>query len=316
MYKKANMNLWSGRVDKEDKKLGKRWHQKVKELKYPYKKSAGVCFLGFECDEGVKRNQGRVGAFEGADALKASLGGFACHEKIKLYDVGKIVADENLELSQQKLAKHITKLLKQKHFPIILGGGHEVAFGSFMGLFNALEDKNDIAVINFDAHFDLRETKIATSGTPFNQMSLTCKGANVAFNYFCLGISKPSNTKALFKRAKELNVSHVLDIYMNEKNRKKIEKKLSLFLKNKTNIYISIDTDVFCSSEVFAVSAVASRGVSISFVYEILDYLFKNYKDKIKLIDFAEFNPKYDINDISKKNIARLIYDIVQLKDL
>jgi formiminoglutamase len=33
------------------------------------------------------------------------------------------------------------------------------------------------------------------------------------------------------------------------------------------------------------------------------------------LVDLAEFNPKYDINDIGKKSVARLVYDIVDLID-
>lgn len=314
MYKKPNMTLWSGRVDKEDKALGKRWHEKIKKLKYPYKDKKGVCFLGFECDEGVKRNQGRVGAAKGADALKTALGGFAYHSEVVLYDGGKVVASENLKASQEELALHVKKLLDNSHFPIVLGGGHETAYGSFMGLFNSLKDKNNIGIINFDAHFDLREAKTATSGTPFYQIAFTCKEAKVGFNYLCLGISKASNTKALFKKADDLKVKYTLDTKMNFLYLDTIKQKIDKFLKDKKHIYITIDTDVFCSWEVFAVSAVASRGVEIGFAYEILAFIFKNYKNKIRLIDFAEYNPKYDINDISKKNIARLIYDIVELK--
>ena len=43
MYKKANKNLWMGRVDSEDKELGKRWHEKIKFLPYPYEKEIRNC---------------------------------------------------------------------------------------------------------------------------------------------------------------------------------------------------------------------------------------------------------------------------------
>lgn len=235
------------------------------------------------------------------------MGGFAYHQNCKLYDCGKIVANEDLEKSQEELALHVTALLKNNHFPIVLGGGHEVAFGSFMGIHNHF--KKDIAIINFDAHFDLRKNEVATSGTPFAQIASTCK----EFSYMCLGVSKAANTKALFAQADALHVEYILDTKMTYMYIKEIKEKLNLFLKHKEYIYITIDTDVFPAYQVPGVSAIASRGVDVGFVYEVLEYLFENYRDKIKLVDIAEYNPKYDINEIGKKIVSRLIYDIVSL---
>ena len=307
MYEKPNSDLWSGRVDEQDGELGKRWHQKVEFLEYPYEQKSGVAFLGFECDEGVKRNKGRVGAAKGSDELKKAMGGFAWHLENRLYDCGKVVADENLEKSQEELALHVTALLKNNHFPLVLGGGHEVAFGSFMGAYNHFKD--DIAIINFDAHLDLRENEVATSGTPFAQIASTCK----EFSYMCLGVSKAANTKALFAKAKALHVEYILDNKMTYLYIAEIKKRVEIFLEKKKYIYITIDTDVFPSYQVPSVSAMSSRGVDVGIVYEVLKYLFDNYKEKIKLVDIAEYNPKYDINDIGKKSISRLIFDLVEL---
>ncbi len=55
-----------------------------------------------------------------------------------------------------------------------------------------------------------------------------------------------------------------------------------------------------------SVSAMASRGVEVGLVYELLKYLFENYRNKIKLLDIAEFNPKYDINNIGEKQFQDL----------
>lgn len=309
MYSKPNSSLWNGRVDTQDGELGYRWHQKIEFLEYPYIQKKGVVFLGFECDEGVKRNQGRVGAAKGSDELKKAMGSFAYHQETRLYDCGKIVCNEDLESSQEELALHVSSLLKNNHLPIILGGGHEVAYGSFLGLYNSLDKNEEIAILNFDAHFDLRENDIATSGTPFMQISRL----NTPFNYMCLGISKAANTRSLFAKAKALHVEYVLDTKMTYMYIDEIKEKLDNFLQEKDIIYITIDTDVFCAHQVFGVSAVASRGVELSFIYDVLEYIFYNYTDKIKIIDIAEFNPKYDINEIGKKTISRLIYDIVDL---
>ena len=312
MYSKANPDFWNGRVDKEDGEFGKRWHEKIEFLEYPYTDKIGIAILGFECDEGVKRNKGRVGAASGSDELKKAMGGFAYHDTPTLYDCGKVVASDDLETSQEELALHVKTLLDNNHFPIVLGGGHEVAYGSYLGLYNFLEDNKEIAIINFDAHFDLRVNEIATSGTPFAQISKL----DTPFNYICLGVSKAANTKALFSTAEALHVEYILDTKMTYMYINEIKEKLDNFLKQKEYIYITIDTDVFPSYQVPAVSAMASRGVELGVVYELLEYLFENYKDKIKLLDVAEFNPKYDINDIGKKAVSRLIYDIVSLLEV
>lgn len=308
MYSKPNPSLWSGRVDKEDGELGKRWHEKVEFLEHPYNQKSGVAFLGFECDEGVKRNKGRVGAAEGSDELKRAMGGFAYHGGTKLYDCGKVVASSDLETSQEELALQVLSLLKNNHFPIVLGGGHEVAFGSFMGIYKHF--KKNIAIINFDAHFDLRENKVATSGTPFTQIASIL---GKEFNYMCLGISKAANTKSLFTKADALHVEYILDAKMTAMYINDINEKLDNFLEKKEYIYITIDTDVFPAYQVPGVSAMASRGVDVNLVYDILNHLFEKYRDKIKLVDIAEYNPKYDINEIGKKVVSRLIYDIVSL---
>ena len=316
MYEKPNSELWSGRVDSEDGELGKRWHEKIDFLSYPYVKKSGIAFLGFECDEGVRRNKGRIGAAQGGDKLKKAMGGFAYHlENSRLYDAGKVVATIDLESSQSHLSLHVSKLIKNNHFPIILGGGHEVAYASYLGFYDSLESKKSIAIINFDAHFDLRLSDEATSGTPFAQIADFCQANNRAFDYMCLGISQAANTQALFKRAKDLHVRFIDDTKMTYHHLEKIKKELDNFLQSKEHIYITIDTDVFVAHCAPAVSAVAARGIEINLVYDLLEYLFLTYQKRIGLVDIAEFNPSYDINDIGCKTVARLIYDIVKLRD-
>ncbi|NQY23454.1 MAG: formimidoylglutamase [Campylobacteraceae bacterium] len=314
MYKKANKDLWSGRVDVEDKELGKRWHEKIQFINEPFTKKKGICLFSFDCDEGVKRNKGRVGAAKAGDALKKAMGNFAYHLENKiLYDAGKVVATEDLEKSQKVYAKTLKKILKNKHFPLVLGGGHETAYGSFLALHKHL--KEDIAIINFDAHFDLRVNKEATSGTPFAQIAALCKKDKRKFSYMCLGVSKASNTKALYKKAKDLNVVSIEDTKMNLLYLDQIKKDIDVFLQKQKNIYITIDTDVFSAYILEAVSAPASRGISLEITYEVLKYCFKKYKNRIKLLDITEFNPHFDEKTIGAKIISRLVFDIVHLID-
>ena len=60
----------------------------------------------------------------------------------------------------------------RESLPVVLGGGHEVAWGSFQGIVRACSDRERILIVNFDAHFDLRDpAHVHSSGTPFAQIA-------------------------------------------------------------------------------------------------------------------------------------------------
>src|SRR5690625_6539485 len=61
--------------------------------------------------------------------------------------------DTSLEGSQKELSSRVATLIDAGHLTVILGGGHETAFGSHRGLFRSL---GAAQIINLDAHFDLR----------------------------------------------------------------------------------------------------------------------------------------------------------------
>ena len=59
-----DMSVWQGRVDAAEGALAPRWHQAMRPLARDT--GAGtVVLIGFACDAGVPRNQGRTGAAGG-----------------------------------------------------------------------------------------------------------------------------------------------------------------------------------------------------------------------------------------------------------
>ena len=170
-----DMSAWTGRIDPESN--SERWHQCIRPLDQAGSK--GVALLGFASDAGVKRNQGRPGATQGPQAIRRALAPLAWHRQAPAFDAGDVVCrGDALEEAQQRLGERLAELLDAGHFPVALGGGHEIAFGSWQGLARHLEaqgSKHDrppqIGIVNLDAHFDLRDPSHAhSSGTPFAQM--------------------------------------------------------------------------------------------------------------------------------------------------
>ncbi len=301
-----SMQLWQGRVDPETDSA--RWHQCIQALSAD--SQPGVALLGFASDEGVRRNQGRVGAVNGPQAIRKALANLAWHRSGPAYDAGDVVCtDGDLESAQARLGHNVCALLDGGHLPIVLGGGHEVAFGSWQGLAAHLSRAvaPRIGIINFDAHFDLRDpTHAHSSGTPFAQIAEQCAERGWPFAYACLGVNRASNTRALFQRAAELNVLVREDREIRETSLAALSTELQAFIASCDAIYLTIDIDVLPACEAPGVSAPAARGVPLA----LLEPLLETVRDsgKLRLADLAELNPDYDIDARTAKVAARLIH--------
>src|SRR6478752_7090917 len=119
----------------------------------------------FDGDAGVRRNKGRTGAAAAPAAIRAALGPLAFHLTRAVHDAGDVtVAGDALGAGQARAELAITSLL---------GGGHETAFASYLGVAGsaAVREGLSVGVLNLDAHFDLRDEPVPSSGTPFLQMA-------------------------------------------------------------------------------------------------------------------------------------------------
>jgi formiminoglutamase len=316
VYQQTPKSLWTGRISEEELYL----HEKVKcvaieavELETDIK---SIVLLGYACDEGVKRNQGRIGAAEGADAIRTSLGKLPNHlaAEIQLFDAGTInCVNQNLEETQEQLSEKITFLLSKKTFPIVLGGGHDMAYGHYKGIKNHLGDKK-IGIINFDAHFDLRSNENGNnSGTPFYQIAQDCKAENTAFNYLCLGIRKDANDRKLFQTASSLGVTYIENNHFNMHYLEHVQLVLIQFMEDIDYLYTTIDLDGFSSAYAPGVSAASPVGFSPDIVLESLKVIIDS--KKLISLDIAEMNPKYDSDQQTAKLASSLVHFVLHKTD-
>lgn len=144
-----------------------------------------AAIIGFPFDEGVQRNGGRAGAASAPDDVRSALFrlmpdpilGSAFENLLEhVEDAGNIEAGSGLSASQGRLATVVKKYLDLGAVPIIIGGGHETAFGHFLAY---ADNGQRVALMNFDAHADVRELIEGQghSGSPFRQALLHPSGA-------------------------------------------------------------------------------------------------------------------------------------------
>lgn len=320
MYIPPDKKHWQGRIDEEDGSLGKRWHQRIQlidlsQLELPKlpTEETGVVILGFACDEGVRRNKGRTGAKEGPYALRNACTNLADHlpESCILYDGGTVFCAENrLEDAQKELSKMIQKIAEANYFPLVFGGGHEVALPHFTGLFNGLRYSKVLGIINIDAHFDLRiPTRGSTSGTPFSEIANFCQKHASQFNYFCIGIQPAYNTKALFQRADDLGASYLLSDELDSKLSNQQITMINAFIEKCDLIYLTICLDVFDAAFAPGVSAPSANGLLPSLAADTIRLI--STSGKLASANVAELNPALDHDSRTAKLAARFAYDII-----
>lgn len=322
MHQKPDMTLWKGRVDAAEGVLGRRWHQIVQPLQGAVS-PGGVALIGFACDAGVARNHGRTGARQGPAAFRAVLGNLPVHRCQSIADAGDIVCmangdDDGLESAQAELATAVGNALDHGKLPIVMGGGHEMAFGSFSGLAAHLAMKNGasrigyprIGIINLDAHFDLRMAERASSGTPFRQIAEDCQARGWPFHYCVLGISEFGNTQALFERARAMGVRWMCDDEMHVAALDKVSAMVAEFIAQVDHVYFTVCLDVLPAAVAPGVSAPATRGVSLEVVEPVIDIIAGS--GKLRLADFAELNPALDIDQRTARVAARLLARVVE----
>lgn len=333
-YKPCDKAQWQGRIDSLENYDAFRWHQWVELLDLTredlsgFKGKLGFAFIGFCCDEGVRRNRGRVGAANGPTVIRKEMSSLPCRftQEVKLFDAGNVYCEDgDLEATQKCLEEAVEKILSLNLFPIVLGGGHEVAFGHYKGVASFLEKKSDqgkcpdLGIINFDAHFDLRPYEDgASSGTMFKQIADYCGEKERKYSYMCVGVQKHSNTVELFKTAQRLKVPYILAKDIAHSDDFSIMEKIYDFIRLKDHIYLTICSDVFTSAFAPGVSATQSLGLDPEKALKLIKYILRS--GKVISFDIAEVSPRFDQDNTTANLAAVIIFSVVntiaKMKDL
>jgi formiminoglutamase len=157
-------------------------------------KPGRAVIIGFPQDEGVQRNQGRAGAAEAPDAIRHWLYRLTpCDVPSSIdladqppLDLGNVIIAGNLEQSQHDLADVVAAVLQAGAVPVILGGGHETAYGHYLGYVAA---GRKVGIVNLDAHLDVRpiHEQGGHSGSPFRQALENPEHPLTGSHYVCIG---------------------------------------------------------------------------------------------------------------------------------
>lgn len=185
--------------------------------------TAQYVILGIPEDVGVRANLGRRGAHTAWDSAIKSIANIQ-HNKFckgnQIIVLGRVDVSQELELAENldennpedrkalfKIVEQIDKevshiiysIVKTGKTPIIIGGGHNNAYGNIKG--TALGKGKSINAINFDAHSDFRILEGRHSGNGFSYAF----EEGFLKNYFIFGLHESYTSKNVLDIIKKID---------------------------------------------------------------------------------------------------------------
>lgn len=272
--------------------------------------------IGFPQDAGVRRNGGRPGAAEAPRELRRWLArmttcdpaaGVDLAQEPPL-DLGDVRVGEDVEKSQEALGAVVAALLTRGAVPILLGGGHETAFGHYLGYVQA---DRVCGIINIDAHLDVRPLGPTGghSGSPFRQALEHPTHPLTGSHYVCLGAQPHATSRThsdfVQQRGGVIRWQHEL---MPSLEHHVIAERDRLAAAG-CAVLITVDADVVRMADVPGVSAPNPAGLPGDAVIEAARRA--GASPQVASFDLVEINPRHDRDGQSARWGAVLLWNFL-----
>ena len=217
----------------------------------------------------------------------------------------------------KNLAHLVYSSLKSDSFPFIIGGDHSLGLGSLTGVSKFFG--KDLAVIWVDAHGDINTPETSPTGN-IHGMPLAAAmglGHERLINLYFNGVKvKPENVyivgaRDLDEGEVKLIEEHKLNLWTSDDIKSKgmevvvEELKSALKASGINNVHLSFDIDSLDSSLVPGTGTPVAQGPSLEEIKLLLSGIFST--QLIKSMDFVEFNPSIDKNDVTLNNCLDIL---------
>lgn len=247
------------------------------------------------------------GADKGPDAIleaSANMELYDIETKSEVYLKGIHTADvvDDVDTPEDlagKLKPIVTKIFKDKKFPVVIGGEHSVSIGAFQAVGECF---NNVSILQLDAHSDMRDEY---EDSKFNHACVMARGKEIC------SVTQVGIRSSCIEEQKNINPARIFyahDIKYSNKNWiDEVVEQLS------ENVYLTIDLDVLDPAFLPSTGTPEPDGLS----YRDVLNLVKKVIEKKNLIgmDVVELAPIED-NKASDFLAAKLIYQILSYKFL
>lgn len=271
--------------------------------------STEIELYGFPSDTGVKINGGRAGAAKAPDLIYEQLLRLTPHPLLfikhcqlleKTSRPESFPCTGDMMANQAMFSEKLARVLKRDVIPVIAGGGHETAFGHFLGYAKA---GREVHIFNIDAHTDVREKKDGKphSGSPFRQSVEHLSGLCRSYNVFGLNPASVSEDHLKFVDR------HGTATFEQDTSLERVLERLAHC--STGSVMITMDMDAVSQADAPGVSAPNGSGMSRQ-LWLRLAYEFGK-QPSVSSFDICEVNPRFDRDNQTIRLAAMTIWNFL-----
>ena len=279
-----------------------------------------IQLIGAACSIGGKH----VGCRYGPDVLQRHF----THSKSNLPSWKAIIREpqshlihssviEAIQTFSRRLSDTVLATCKTRHMPLVLGGDHSCALGTWAGISHTRS--GPFGMLWIDAHLDSHTPQSSLSGA-IHGMPLASLLGHGDQNFLQLGsrspVLDPDFTVVIGARSFETDEYQLLNhlgveiITMDDILRNGLEKEMITAVRKvaqcRNGYGISIDLDAFDPGSVPGVSVPEPGGISVQHFLYILNAITRHHN--LLGLEIAEFNPGFDATG----RTANLIQNIIE----
>jgi len=217
-------------------------------------------------------------------------------EDISIHDIGDLHVTSDTQETLKRI-EHITKeLLTTRKTPVLIGGEHTITLGAARAV------SKDFAVIDFDAHLDLRNEymSLKTSHTTFmrriNEQAKPREIVEIGTRAVC---------KEELDYAKKAGINFITTQQIRSEGIEKTVEKVDKLLRNVRKVYLTVDMDVLDPAFAPAVQNPEPDGLCSHMFYELLS---ATIDERVAAFDVVEVTPPYD-NGVTSVQAAKIIFE-------
>jgi len=213
---------------------------------------------------------------------------------LTVHDAGDLELASVMPTDSIKPIKECMERLSRQHdLTVMVGGNNAVTYPGVYGLDPTLKS---VGLITLDAHFDLRSTKAGLlNGNPV-QMLLDAglPGRHVVQ----IGLAPFANTVSMHNVAKQESISlYTIDDCYKQSIEAVLKSALDHLSSKCDYIYVDFDIDVIERSMAPGAPGARACGMHVADFYTATRLIGAH--PKVKAVDLAEFDPSFDVSDIS-----------------
>jgi formiminoglutamase len=292
--------LFVSRSDPNDQRLG----EIVPTDEEDYS-AADIVILGSPQDEGVRRNNGQIGAAAAPDAIREQFYKLTPFNiKKRLFDIGDVLLGTTLEETHDTQLAVVKQVLLDGKRLIVLGGGNDISYPDGRAMGEVFGPEKWIG-INVDSHLDVRIAEERNSGTPYRQ--LLEEGHLLPEYFYEVAYQTHFASPVYYKYLRDLGVNRISLEILRSREQADVELKENIRQRfigqsSSLNTFFGFDIDAVRSADAPGSSAASPLGLRAGEFITLIKYAAS--LANTKMIEFSEVNPKFDIDNRTTKLVA------------